>query len=359
MEGRRPTADSRSQFWLMCMRCCVLAGCVDVALFFIFHYLGSPILAWINVFSVPMYAIAWWALKTRRNVLALTLIWIEVLIHATLGSLLIGWEAGFYYYLLMFIPALFAGNRSYRRAALTVVALWLFYIGLAVATHLVEPVQPISENARLALYLFNLTVLFGMSSYLSMYYMMTVRRAHRSLSRMATTDPLTLLYNRGYMVELAGRHIAEREHAGRRLAFLLMDVDHFKQVNDLHGHDCGDRVLSQVGALLREALREGDSVGRWGGEEFLALLPGADTRQATQVAERVRQAVAGYDWSLYGLHAPVTLSIGVSEHQAGEKLSDSLNRADAALYAGKHGGRNRVEVALETEQQSAAGSQAG
>ena len=226
MEGRRPTADSRSQFWLMCMRCCVLAGCVDVALFFIFHYLGSPILAWINVFSVPMYAIAWWALKTRRNILALTLIWIEVLIHATLGSLLIGWEAGFYYYLLMFIPALFAGNRSYRRAALTVVALWLFYIGLAVATHLVEPVQPISENARLALYLFNLTVLFGMSSYLSMYYMMTVRRAHRSLSRMATTDPLTLLYNRGYMVELAGRHIAEREHAGRRLAFLLMDVDH-------------------------------------------------------------------------------------------------------------------------------------
>lgn len=138
-----------------------------------------------------------------------------------------------------------------------------------------------------------------------------------------------------------------------------MDVDHFKQVNDLHGHDCGDRVLSQVGALLREALREGDSVGRWGGEEFLALLPGADTRQATQVAERVRQAVAGYDWSLYGLHAPVTLSIGVSEHQAGEMLSDSLNRADAALYAGKHGGRNRVEVALETEQQSAAGSQAG
>src|SRR5690554_470491 len=88
MEGRRPTADSRSQFWLMCMRCCVLAGCVDVALFFIFHYLGSPILAWINVFSGPMYAIAWWALKTRRNVLALTLIWIEVLIHATLGSLL-------------------------------------------------------------------------------------------------------------------------------------------------------------------------------------------------------------------------------------------------------------------------------
>ena len=145
MEGRRPTADSRSQFWLMCMRCCVLAGCVDVALFFIFHYLGSPILAWINVFSVPMYAIAWWALKTRRNVLALTLIWIEVLIHATLGSLLIGWEAGFYYYLLMFIPALFAGNRSYRRAALTVVALWLFYIGLDTAA---ESLSRIANRVR-------------------------------------------------------------------------------------------------------------------------------------------------------------------------------------------------------------------
>lgn len=347
MEGRRPNAESRSQFWLMCMRCCVLAGCVDVAFFFIFHYLGSPILAWINVFSVPMYAIAWWALKTRRNVLALTLIWIEVLIHATLGSLLIGWEAGFYYYLLMFIPALIAGNRSFRRAAGEVLFLWLFYIVLYMATRLVEPLQPIAAGALQGIYLFNLSVVFGMFSYLSLYYMRTVKQAHASLRYMATIDPLTRLYNRRHVAELANREILGNGVCsnGAELAFLLMDIDHFKQINDHYGHDCGDQVLSEVSQLLTVTLRDKDYLGRWGGEEFLAVLPDADARQALQVAERVRQVVAGHDWSRYCLDTPVTLSIGVSQHRAGEALSEAVARADAALYAGKHGGRNRVEVA--------------
>lgn len=124
-----------------------------------------------------------------------------------------------------------------------------------------------------------------------------------------------------------------------------MDVDYFKQINDRYGHEHGDQVLSEISRLLKLALREQDYVGRWGGEEFLAVLPNADSRRAMQVAERVRQTVAQHDWQQYGLDAPVTLSIGISQHQAGEVLGDSVSRADAALYMGKHGGRNRVELA--------------
>ena len=329
----------------MTLRCCMLAGSVDVAFFFLFHYLGSPIMAWVNVLSVPMYATAYWALKNRRNRLGVSLIWIEVLVHAGLGSLVIGWSSGFYYYLLMFIPALYAGNRSFRTATFAVLCLWLFYIGLNIATHLIEPLQPIADGALLGVYLFNLSVVFSMFAYLSMYYMLTVKRAYRSLRKMATTDSLTQLYNRRHMVELVNRDIPGNGTDNATLAFLLMDVDHFKQINDLHGHDCGDQVLSEISQLLKATLRDQDYVGRWGGEEFLAVLPNADSRQALQIAERVRQAVAEHDWNRQGLDTPVTLSIGVSQHQPGEMLGDCVARADAALYASKHGGRNRVEVA--------------
>ncbi|PKM04505.1 MAG: GGDEF domain-containing protein [Gammaproteobacteria bacterium HGW-Gammaproteobacteria-6] len=345
MDARRRRDEPRSQFWLMSMRCCVMAGSVDVAFFFIFHYLGSPILAWINVLSVAMYATAYVALIRRRNRLAVLLIWIEVIVHAALGTLLIGWDSGFHYYLFMFIPALFAGTRSLRWAALSVFCLWLFYVALDVSMRFLEPIQPIPEGALLGVHLFNLTVVFAMFSYLSVYYMTTVKQAHKVLGRMAMTDPLTRLFNRRHMIERAGQDIlAEGAHAPA-VAFLLMDVDHFKQFNDRFGHDLGDRILCEISQVISGALREQDYVGRWGGEEFLAVLPATDGAQAALIAERIRQAVAEHDWTRYGQALAVTLSIGVSQHLPGEVLSSSIARADAALYLGKEGGRNRVEMA--------------
>ncbi|SDU29432.1 GGDEF domain-containing protein [Halopseudomonas salegens] len=345
MEARRRVDEPRSQFWLMSMRCCLMAGSVDVAFFFIFHYLGSPILAWINVLSVGMYVIAYWALKHRHNRLAVLLIWVEVIVHAALGTLLIGWDSGFYYYLLMFIPALYAGNHSLRSASIAVFALWLFYVGLNTTMRFVEPIQPIAESALLGVYLFNLTCVFIMFSYLSLYYITTVKKAHRILGHMATTDPLTHLFNRRHMIELAERDITDDAGQTVNVAFLLMDIDYFKQFNDRYGHDFGDRVLCEISQILSATLREQDYVGRWGGEEFLAVLPHTDTQQAQLIAERVRAAVAEHDWMQHGLTTPVTMSIGVSHHRRGEVLSDSIVRADAALYAGKDSGRNRVEVA--------------
>ncbi len=337
--------DARPEFWDLSMRCCQLAGSVDVAFFFIFLVLGSPILAWVNVISVAMYVCAYRAFQQRRNSLAILLIRIEVLVHAGLGTVLVGWDSGFHYFLLMFIPALFVSMHA-RSAWVLAICLWIYYVALDVLMWFVEPLQPISSNALLGVHIFNLTTVFFMFSYLSLYYVITVTRAHKRLARMATTDSLTSLFNRRHMIALTEKELARHHRRPSNLTFMLMDIDLFKQINDDYGHDTGDRVLSGVSQLLQESMREQDFIGRWGGEEFLAVLPDTDMEQAAASAERIRRAVEGLVIENDCARISVTLSIGITQYRADEPLSTAIARADHALYAGKSAGRNRVEVAL-------------
>lgn len=339
----KSSSDRQPQFWRVLQRCCQIAAVVDVLFFFIFHALGSPLLAWVNVASVSMYVGAYLALRKKRNRLAVVLIWSEVLGHAALGTVMIGWESGFHYYLLIFIPAIFATMKT-RQAYQSVVLLWLFYVALDVAMWSIEPLQPIAPSAFAGVHLFNLSVVFGMFAYLSFFYMSMVNKAHRQLRKMATTDPLTQLFNRRYMIDLAEREIARSSRSGHVLSFMLLDIDHFKGINDAHGHEVGDKVLVGVTAVIKSELRTQDYTARWGGEEFLAVLPDTACRQSLISAERVRQAVMNKPFVVNGHTVSVTVSIGLAEYQAGEELSDVIARADQALYLSKQAGRNRVEV---------------
>jgi diguanylate cyclase len=336
--------DARPEFWQLSMRCCQLAGSVDVAFFFLFLMLGSPILAWVNVISVGMYIYAYRAFNQRRNRLAVMLIRTEVLVHAGLGTVLIGWESGFHYFLLMFIPALFVSMRA-RSAWILAICLWAYYVGLDVLMWYVEPLQPISSSALLGVHIFNLTVVFCMFSYLALFYVTTVTRAHKRLGRMATTDSLTGLFNRRHMIALTEKELARQHRRPSNLTLMLMDVDYFKQINDQYGHDAGDRVLDAVSLSLKNAMREQDFIGRWGGEEFLAVLPETDLEQASASAERIRKAVQDLVVDYDGNAISVTLSIGITQYCADELLSNTIARADHALYEGKSAGRNRVEIA--------------
>lgn len=336
--------NARPEFWQLSMRCCQLAGSVDVAFFFIFLILGSPILAWINVISVAMYAYAYRAFQQRRNRLAVMLIRTEVLVHAGVGTLLVGWESGFHYFLLMFIPALFVTMHT-RSAWILAACLWAYYVGLNVLMWYIEPLQPISSNALLGVHVFNLTTVFCMFSYLSLFYVVTVTRAHKNLARMATTDSLTGLFNRRHMIALMDTELSKYQRRSSHLTLMLMDLDHFKQINDQYGHDIGDQVLVTVSDLLKSSMREQDYIGRWGGEEFLAVLPETDLDQATASAERIRQAIQTLVIDSDDKNVSVTISIGITQHRAEELLSNAIARADHALYASKSDGRNRVEVA--------------
>lgn len=342
--AREPIRERRPQFWQVAKRCCQIAASVDIAFFFLFHLLGSPILAWVNVVSVAMYVVAYRALGKKQNGLAIALIWAEVIIHAGLGIVLIGWESGFHYYLLMFIPALFV-SMQVRAAVVALAGLWGYYVALYLLMWFVEPQQPIAPGALLGVYLFNLSVVFAMFSYLSFFYLTMVTAANKKLQRMATTDSLTGLFNRRHMTYLAEKELARFRRNGNPVAFLVLDIDHFKAINDRYGHEVGDRVLEDVAGIIKGGLRTQDLIARWGGEEFLAVLPDTALQSAQASAERVREALLAHDWRApSGERIDITISAGVSEFRGNDDLNSAISRADRALYRSKERGRNRVEL---------------
>jgi diguanylate cyclase (GGDEF)-like protein len=168
----------------------------------------------------------------------------------------------------------------------------------------------------------------------------------RELERMATHDPLTGLYNRRYADEYLEQRIEEHARYRRRLAIALVDLDHFKSINDHFSHDAGDQVLKAVGAILSERCRETDMVARYGGEEFLVCFPETTAVASRQVCEQIRKAIEDTDWDRVVEGVGLTLSAGVAEMQEGMSRRDLLGAADRALYEAKSAGRNRVCFAV-------------
>jgi diguanylate cyclase (GGDEF)-like protein len=171
-------------------------------------------------------------------------------------------------------------------------------------------------------------------------------RNARRLRATALTDELTGLPNRRHLWRVADdqARVARRQGAG--FAVLAMDIDRFKAINDTHGHDAGDVVLRRVAEGVRRSLREVDTVGRVGGEEFVAVLPGAGTAAAAEVAERLRASVEALDFSDLHPALSVTLSVGATVWRAEDAgVAATLKRADESLYRAKSLGRNRVEIA--------------
>lgn len=166
------------------------------------------------------------------------------------------------------------------------------------------------------------------------------------LSHQARRDPLTGLLNRRSFYDIAEYESARAHRYGTRLACLFFDLDHFKSVNDEFGHDAGDSVLKGFAELTKQELRSVDSLCRWGGEEFVALLPNVDRKGAVAAAERVRKALDDMVFTFSdGRRAHLTVSVGVALGAGTDvDFTEQARRADAALYAAKDAGRNRVIV---------------
>ena len=172
-----------------------------------------------------------------------------------------------------------------------------------------------------------------------------LRAANRAMQVLLVTDPLTGVHNRRYLTESLGKEVRRAQRYHTPLSVILADIDHFKRVNDMFGHLQGDTVLVEFGRLLQKDLRVHDVAARFGGEEFVILLPGTELAGAKVVAERVRSAVEAHEFS--GMNGErVTSSFGVAEVQldAEESPAQLLSAADAALYRAKGAGRNRVAV---------------
>lgn len=160
------------------------------------------------------------------------------------------------------------------------------------------------------------------------------------LEKASITDALTGLFNRRRLDQTFDHELGRACRYGHPLSLILIDLDRFKAVNDTHGHQMGDQVLQDVSAILRHGIRSADTVGRWGGEEFLIICPETDLDGAMAVAEKLRATVAAAAWPPT---TPITSSFGIAQFNTGDSMKDLVARADAALYRAKTFGRNRVE----------------
>ena len=168
------------------------------------------------------------------------------------------------------------------------------------------------------------------------------------LEKMASFDHTTGLMNRRAFTEIIHREHAQSKRSGKPFSLLLMDLDRFKLVNDNYGHETGDKILRGISEISRSTLRSCDWIGRWGGEEFLAILPDTDEAEAQVIAERLRESIDQFSIQLNGQLIKATMSIGVSSFpQDGETPDFLIRAADAALYEAKKTGRNRVVAAKE------------
>lgn len=175
------------------------------------------------------------------------------------------------------------------------------------------------------------------------------KQREERLYERATRDPLTGVFNRGYFVEAATLEIERARRFSEPLSLLLLDVDHFKKVNDTHGHDIGDRVIVALTRALAAEVRKIDIIGRIGGEEFAVLLPRANKEPAAEIAQRLRRLLAQQRVSVGGgREIGFTVSIGLASLRPGTRdLAELMRNADAALYQAKREGRNRVEAWFE------------
>jgi two-component system cell cycle response regulator len=165
---------------------------------------------------------------------------------------------------------------------------------------------------------------------------------HVVISQMALTDGLTNLCNRKQLDALLAEEITRTHRYRRELSLLMLDIDHFKRINDVHGHLVGDGVLTRLAALLLQRLRPSDKLGRYGGEEFCAILPETPLSSASQIAESLRALVAEQRLVVDNQEVVVSVSIGVAGLKAQMQSADLYRAADQMLYRAKHLGRNRV-----------------
>jgi diguanylate cyclase (GGDEF)-like protein len=270
-----------------------------------------------------------------------------------LGFLLAAPEIGYLFLSVVFVIFGFASLRMTSREA---VILWAL-TGAAVAAIfllLKTPVAlPMATPAEWLAGVFSFVVTLGQCAYIGLFgstmrrtlHQRTVelRLAYQRIEELAQTDELTGLPNRRSIVKLLDDEIA-RGRRGAPCSVAMIDIDWFKRINDGYGHPAGDEVLRTLAITVFANIRANDQFGRFGGEEFLLLLPDTARDEAALIVDRLRKMVAELDWHAFAIDMAVTISAGIATLAPDDSSDTILSRADRALYAAKAGGRNRIAI---------------
>lgn len=313
----------------------------------LFFWIGVPELAIFNIFSSLLWLLAYFLNRAAHHREAIIFAAIESVVHAALATYFLGWESGFHYYFLSLVLFIFI-NHHQRTFIIVVEGFLLFfsYVWFYFYTHQPDFVVVIPTYVLEGLYSMNVAVNFAAFAILGYFFRVASIRAEEQMELLATTDTLTGLFNRRKMHELINQEVVRYQRDKKSFLLVITDIDHFKQFNDNYGHDCGDYVLKQVSQLMKDSLRQQDIVARWGGEEFLIMLPETELEGGVQAIEKLRETMANTVYEYEANTFSVTMTFGVTVYDGSCDVDGCIKRADEMLYAGKRGGRNRVVSTL-------------
>ena len=336
--------DTAIQFWKHITPIVYVALSIHCVLLVVFIGLGMQVMWIANIVSTLIYVNCLYLIRRQRYRQAGQLMSLEIIGHALLATWELGWESNFSFYLFCVIPIIaFTFQLVPVRRIGYSLAILLSLVGCFTFRRYMGQGYGLSQGVLDAFGIINILTATILSIYATALSVRFTSSMQLSLFHIANRDSLTNLYTRRRVLQRV------RELEGRRLglsaSLVLLDIDHFKQINDRHGHETGDAVLQRVAEVISTSVRGSDIAARWGGEEFLVLMPDTRPEDALRVAERIWQRISEEAGRIEKREIPVTATLAVATLATGETFQVTLNRADTSLYMGKQQGRNRVMVA--------------
>lgn len=316
----------------------------------IFFWIHLDILAYFNFFSVLAWFSAYFLNRQGLHVEAIILLVIEVVSHAIMATYFLGWESGFHYYFLPLVLFMFINHKqTLAEIMLEVTVILSVYFWLLLKTsgshYQVEVDQLVIDWFQFM----NIAITFIAIGLLGYGLRTSSMRAEAEMEKLAITDSMTGLYNRRKMFEMMQLEQTRLRRSGKSFVLVITDIDLFKTINDRFGHDCGDMVLREVSGLMRETLRRQDMLARWGGEEFVLLLPETDLAGARKVIEVLRQVISDHQFCYLEKPFTLTMTFGMELFDGTQSIEAVLKQADQLLYKGKESGRNCIMAPPEVD----------
>lgn len=331
---------------------CAFVACLvaHTCYLMLFAMAGAKSMVIFNVFSVTFYAVLILITKKvkDKNILVYATI-AEIIIHAVVATICVGLNSNFAMFLLMLIPLAFLMPNKYKQVPFVVLFLNVPLYGI-LNYYYTDPSHALynitGTSFQTIFYIINIIVGSFVLIYISIIFTIMntynerkLRMQTKQLKDMASTDPLTKLNNRRSM----NLKMAEVSISSERYVIGIGDIDNFKRVNDTYGHDMGDVVLKKVAQTLEETLPDNGCAGRWGGEEFLFVIPNCDIDEGKKIADKILTNISGLKFEYEGKEFSVTMTIGICEGVKDTSIDNMITRADARLYKGKNSGKNHTE----------------
>jgi diguanylate cyclase (GGDEF)-like protein len=333
--------ETTAQFWQHIVPIVQIGFCLHFVWLILFSVLPVPSLAVMNGLSVLVYVFCLKAIRAGRYRFAGMLMSVEIILHALLATWVLGWDSNFHFYLYCLVPIIAFSFQNARgpRLLLNLAILAVSVGGFTLRGH-TGGCPGVVPQLLEVFGIVNVLAALGVLLHCTALSVRFTRSMQSTLFHTANRDSLTNLYTRRRVMHEV-RQLAKSGPS----AIILLDIDHFKQINDRLGHEQGDLILQRVAEAINSSVRATDVASRWGGEEFLVLMPHTPAHAAEEVAERILLRIR--DWVGQVDQGPltVTATLAVGEVRSGESFESALNRTDQALYQGKHQGRNQVMLA--------------